>query len=105
VITQQYFDRSIDYILEDEYRQERLPAMLNHLANWYMLEGSEEEVASWLLWERQSMIENPIGHPDTVNAMRNNVVLQLMINKFFHGQEGRLVLVPQFPQMDKYGQG
>jgi len=105
VITQQYFDRSIDYILEDEYRQERLPAMLNHLANWYMLEGSEEEVASWLLWERQSMIENPIGHPDTVNAMRNNVVLQLMINKFFHGQEGQLVLVPQFPQMDKYGQG
>lgn len=28
VITQEYFDRSLDYILEDEYRQERLPAML-----------------------------------------------------------------------------
>lgn len=105
VITQQYFDRSMDYILEDEYRQERLPAMLNHLANWYMLEGSEDEVASWLLWERQSMIGSPIGHPDTVNAMKNNVVLQLMINKFFHGQEGELVLVPQFRQMEKYGQG
>mmetsp|Transcript_36897 Transcript_36897/g.75211 ORF Transcript_36897/g.75211 Transcript_36897/m.75211 type:complete len:468 (+) Transcript_36897:286-1689(+) len=104
VIDHEYFERSLDYILEDEYRQERLPAMLNHAANWHMLEGSEEEVASWLLWERQPMMLHPVGHPNTVDAMRNSVILQLMINKFFNGQTGEL-LMHTFPAMNLYGSG
>ena len=92
VINQEFFERSLDCILDDEYRQERLPAMLNHAANWHMLEAREEEVASWLLWERQPMVLKPIGHPDTVDAMRNSIILQLVINKFFYGQTGDLLL-------------
>ena len=42
--------------MKDEYRWIRLLAMLDHMAMWYML-GNEEEVASWLLWERKSMME------------------------------------------------
>jgi len=104
VINQEYFEKSLDYILEDEYRQERLPATLYHAANWHMLEGSEEEVAACLLWERQPMVLNPVGRPETVDAMRKSVVLQLVINKFFDGQTGDLFICT-VPGMDKYGQG
>lgn len=104
VINQELFERSLDCILEDEYRQERLPAMLNHAAHWHMLESREEEVASWLLWERQPMVLNPVGHPDTVDAMRNSIILQLMINKFFDGQTGDLLLCT-FPGKGNWGQG
>ena len=104
VIDPQYLERSVDYILDDIYRQERLPAMLNHMAKWHMLEMSEEEVSSWLLWERQPMMINPVGHPDTVNAMKNSVILQLVINKFFDGQVPELLMVT-FPGMKLYGQG
>ena len=46
----------MSFIAKDEYRQIRLLAMLDHMAMWYML-GNEEEVASWSLWERKSMME------------------------------------------------
>jgi hypothetical protein len=104
VITQQYFERSLDYILEDEYWQERLIAVLDHFEKWHMLEGRVEEVASWLLWERQSMMGSQVGHPDTVQAIKNNVILQLMINKFFDGEEGDLVHV-DFGHLGIYGEG
>lgn len=104
VINQELFERSLDCILDDEYRQERLPAMLSHAAYWHMLEAREEEVASWFLWERQPMVLNPIGHPDTVDAMRNSAILQLTINKFFDGQTGDLLLFT-FPGKGNWGQG
>eukprot|EP00956_Cyclotella_meneghiniana_P026465 scaffold57263_cov59-Cyclotella_meneghiniana.AAC.2 len=104
VINHDYLERSLDYILEDEYRRKRLPAMLNHAAHWHMLERKEEEVAAWLLWELQPLVQHAVGHPETVNATRNSVILQLMINKFFDGQAGELLLYT-FPMMDLYGSG
>jgi hypothetical protein len=104
VINQDYFEKSLNYILEDEYRQERLPAMLNHAAHWHMLEGREEDVVSWLLWERQPMILNPIGRAETIDAMKKRLVLQLMINKYFDGQTGNLLMC-KFPSMKHYGEG
>ena len=44
------------FIVKDEYRRIHLFAMLDHMAMWYML-GNEEEVASWLLWKRKSMMK------------------------------------------------
>lgn len=104
IITKEDLERSLDYLMDDEYRQARLLAMLDHMANWHMLGGSEEGVASWLLWERQSLMANSIGHPSTADAMKKNVIMQLMVNKFFHEQAGELNILV-FPGLLEYGQG
>ena len=56
IITSGDFENKLSFIVKDEYRRIRLLAMLDHMTMWYML-GNEEEVASWLLWERKSMME------------------------------------------------
>lgn len=66
-----------------------------------MLGRKEEEVASWILWEQQSII----GRPDTVKAMRDNVILQLMINKFFDGKAGSLLHLSFNGNLGLYGEG
>ena len=77
--------------------------MLEHLAMWHML-GNEEEVASWLLWEHTSMMVHPIGNVATVDAMKNNIIFQLMVNKFFDAKVGKLDVF-RFPDRGEYGQG
>ena len=48
-----------------------------------MLED-ESEVASWLLWELQSMKNFDKGDKEgAIVAMEKNIIFQLMINKFF----------------------
>lgn len=104
LITSSDFEKSLSFILKDEYRRIRLLAMLDHMAMWHMLGNNEEEVASWLLWERKSMMVHAVSNPATIDAMKNNIILQLMVNKFFDGNCGDL-LHPQFPNLDLYGEG
>ena len=57
-----------------------------------MLRYEDQEVASWLLWERKSMMTYAIDNPDIVDVMKNNIILQLMVNKFFDGKAGEMLL-------------
>lgn len=98
------FDKATTCIVEDEYRRERLLAMLHHMALWHMLEASEEEVASWLLWERSGMMTSPVEDPDSIALMKGNVVLQIIVNKYFDCGCGEL-RIPQFPELGEYGYG
>ena len=77
--------------------------MLEHMAMFHMLRY-EEEVASWLLWERKSMMTYAIDNPDIVDVMKDNIILQLMVNKFFDGKAGEMLL-PKFPNLLEYGEG
>jgi hypothetical protein len=106
VITSGYFEESLSFLLKDEYRRLRLLAMLEHMAVWHMV-GNEDEVASWLLWERKSMMAQTIDNQLTVDAMQNNIITQLMVNKFFDGETGTLMMLkfPQEDQEDEYGKG
>ncbi|EJK49751.1 hypothetical protein THAOC_31339 [Thalassiosira oceanica] len=54
----------------------------------------EEEVASWLLWERNSLTVHPLDHPETISAMKRNVVLQLLVCKSFQCGTFRLPYPP-----------
>jgi hypothetical protein len=103
-IAEQDFDQAITCIISDLYRQERFILMLDHMAMWHMLESNEEEVSSWLLWEKSSLMEHPIGHPETAAAMRSNAILQLIINRYFTHECGE-ILVPVFPMLCEYGNG
>ncbi|OEU10310.1 hypothetical protein FRACYDRAFT_247265 [Fragilariopsis cylindrus CCMP1102] len=53
-ITKETLVRSLRYVASDKYRRERLYAMIELHCMYHMLED-EAEVASWLLWELQSM--------------------------------------------------
>jgi hypothetical protein len=103
-ITQGDFERAMTCIAEDEYRRERLLAMLYHMALWHMLEASEEEVSSWLLWERSGMMTSPVEHPDSTSVMKDSIVLQIVVNKYFDCGCGKL-RIPQFPELGEYGYG
>ena len=103
VITSGYLKESLSFLLKDEYRRLRLLAMLEHMAVWHMV-GNEDEVASWLLWERESMMIQTIDNPQTVDIMQNNIITQLMVNKFFDGETGSMMML-KFPQEDNYGNG
>merc|ERR1719401_2343080 len=50
------------------------------------------------------MMVNQIGISATVHAMKNNVIFQLMVNKFFDGKTGELDCIA-FPDMGEFGQG
>lgn len=80
-ITEEIFDESARHLLEDEYSRTCFIAMLEHMAYWHML-NSEDEVVSWLLWERQSIKADQAGS-GPVFAIKKNVIFQLMVNKFF----------------------
>jgi hypothetical protein len=103
VITSGYLKKSLSFLLKDEYRRLRLLAMLEHMAVWHMV-GNEDEVASWLLWERKSMMAQTIDNQLTVDAMQNNIITQLMVNKFFDGETGTLMML-KCPQEEEYGKG
>jgi hypothetical protein len=103
-ITQVDYDRAMTCIAQDVYRRERLLAMLHHMALWHMLEGKEEEVASWLLWERSAMMTCPVEHPNSIALMKDNVILQLVVNKYFDCGCGKLI-IPTFPDLGEYGSG
>jgi hypothetical protein len=106
-ITREDLEKSLHFIVQDEYRRKRLLAMLGHMAMWHML-GNEQDVASWLLWEQKSMMEHAVEHLATFESMKNNIILQLMVNKFFRcgcGDQSIPQPIPQFPHLDLYGEG
>jgi len=80
-ITEKDLEKSLGFIMEDEYRRKRMLAMLHHMAMWHML-GNEQEVASWLLWERQSMMVHEVDSLASIDVMKNNIMVQLMMNGF-----------------------
>lgn len=96
-------EKSLAFITADEYRRKRMLAMLDHMAMWHML-GNEQEAASWLLWERQSMLIHAVDDIASIELMKNNIIMQLMVNKFFDESSGtRLFLA--FLQQGMYGHG
>mmetsp|Transcript_17658 Transcript_17658/g.26748 ORF Transcript_17658/g.26748 Transcript_17658/m.26748 type:complete len:350 (-) Transcript_17658:414-1463(-) len=82
-ITRKILKRALRHIAKDKYRRERMYAMIELHSLWHMLED-ESEVASWLLWELQSMKNVDKGDKEgAIVAMEKNLIFQLMINKFF----------------------
>ena len=101
-ITVESMKHAMRRISRDRYMRERMYSMLEFTALWHVL-GDETEVASWMLWERNAM-KNYSDVKSAIDAMENNVIFQLMINKFF--QNGcRLRLIPKFSDDQAYGQG
>ena len=96
------FKQAMRYISKDEYRRNRVYAMLEHMALWHTA-GNEMRVASWLLWERAAMM-NYTDKNSAIKAMESNILFQLMINKFFNGGTGSRT-VPHFPNLGLYGEG
>jgi hypothetical protein len=100
--TPETFQRAMRYISQNEYKQERTYAMTHFMALWHSLRN-ELEIASWLLWEVKAM-QNYSDTATAIECLENNVIFQLMINKFFKaGQE--YGLAPNFPDEGLYGQG
>ncbi|KAL7554284.1 hypothetical protein ACHAWF_017728 [Thalassiosira exigua] len=90
------YEEAANHILEDNYRRERFVAMLNHMAFWHMLQN-EEEVASWLLWERNSVMVFPAKDDAAAGIMKKNVIFQLMINRFFDCKLSEVVIyIPEY---------
>ena len=51
------------------------------------------------------MMTYAIDNPDIVDVMKNNIILQLMVNKFFDGKAGEMLHLPKFPNLLEYGEG
>jgi len=102
VMDETKFKQAMRYITTDKYRRNRMYAMLEHMA-WFHTVASETEVASWLLWERASMLTFT-DKKSAIEAMESNIIFQLMINRFFKPGTG-LILSPQFPGLGEYGKG
>jgi hypothetical protein len=102
-ITKETLARSLRYVASDKYRRERLYAMIELQCMYHMLKD-ESEVASWLLWELQSLRKCD-DEDGAVSAIEGNIICQLMVNKFFpSGCEMRNV--PQFESIEgEYGRG
>ena len=110
-LNEETFPKALQYVAKDQYRRDRMYAMLKHQALWHMLAG-ESEVASWLLCELQAMKQQQQHHhtrnndnkivedgdndndndndatvdataADAVVAMKQNIIFQLLINKSF----------------------
>ena len=102
-ITKETLVRSLRYVASDKYRRERLYAMIELHCMYHMLED-EAEVASWLLWELQSM-RNYDDEDGAISAMEGNIICQLMVNKFFPSGCGMRNL-PQFESTEgEFGRG
>lgn len=100
VIDKTKFKQAMRYISKDEYRRNRMYAMLEHMALFHTV-ASETQVASWLLWERASMM-NFTDKKSAIKAMESNIIFQLVVNKFFKvGTAPRFA--PQFPNLGVYG--
>ena len=55
VIDPTKLQQAMRYITKDDYRRNRVYAMLQHMALWHTV-GGERQIASWLLWERAAML-------------------------------------------------
>jgi len=93
ISTEELFRRGMRYISGDVTRRERMYAALRHMALYHAV-GGETQIASWLLWERASMMNyrNNNNNDDddeedrvtaSVTAMESNVLFQLLVNRFF----------------------
>jgi len=105
-INAEIYDEAANYLLKDVYNRDRFIAMLEHMAMWHML-SNEREVASWILWERKSLKVHSVESPDTFEAIKNNAVFQLMVNKYFICDTGELPIpVLNLPDgRHRYGEG
>ena len=103
-ITKEKLARAMRYVAKDNYRRQRMCAMLEHQSLWHML-GNESEVVSWLLWELQSIRSfDKADKNGAIVAMENNIIFQLMINKFFKLGCG-MRTIPKFENEGEYGLG
>mmetsp|Transcript_26094 Transcript_26094/g.39486 ORF Transcript_26094/g.39486 Transcript_26094/m.39486 type:complete len:484 (-) Transcript_26094:68-1519(-) len=92
---------AMSFISNDEYKRKRMYAMTKFMALWHSLRN-EFDIASWLLWELKAM-ENYSDTATAIERLENNVLFQLMINKFFDMRVA--CFGPTFPQEGKYGSG
>lgn len=92
-LTNPLFNQSLECITCDNYKRKRWIGILQYMSIYHGL-AREEEVASWLLWERNSLTVHPLDHPETISAMKRNVVLQLLVCKSFQCGTFRLPYPP-----------
>lgn len=77
-LTDSLLNQSLECITCDDYHRKRWIETLKYMSIYHGL-AREEEVASWFLWERNALTVHPIDHPETISAMKRNVVLQLLV--------------------------
>lgn len=103
-IDQTKFKQAMQYITKDEYRRNRIYAMLEHMALWHTV-GGEQQIASWLLWERAAMMNYTRDNINSaIKAMESNIIFQLMINKYFNDGTGQRS-DPTFNTLGDHGRG
>jgi len=105
-ITRESLPSSFRCIAKEQKYRERMYSTIEMNCLWYMLED-ESEVASWLLWELQSMKDFDKGDEEgAIIAMEQNIILQLLVNRIFTNENDLYILkpIPDYKKDGRFGE-